>query len=65
MVPADFILAFQLSNAKRDKKHGSEDQDKRATKRTIFRQKCEEEYGLEFEEQDCRVSEGGVAAVCA
>lgn len=52
----DFILAFQLSNAKRDEKHGSEDKDKRAKKRTIFRQHCEEKYGLEFEEQDCNDS---------
>ena len=59
-IPADFILAFQLSDAKREQKHGSDDQDKRAKKRNVFRQKCEEKYGLEFEEQDCSVSEGVV-----
>lgn len=51
----DFILTYTIADKKRDQKH-ADDRDKRIKKRETFLSKFEE-YGLEYEIQDCSVSQ--------
>ena len=49
----DFILTYTVADKERDQKH-ADDRDKRIKKRETFLGKFEE-YGLEYEIQDCAV----------
>ena len=49
------MLAYRLKDEERDNKH-EDDLKKREDKRKLFRENCEKEYHLVFEEQDCSVS---------
>lgn len=50
----DYILTFTIADKERDQKH-ADDLEKRKRKRETFLAKFEE-YGLEYEIQDCKVS---------
>ena len=49
------MLAFTVDDAERDGKN-QDDKQKRVDKRERFIKNCEEEYKLQFEQQDCSVS---------